>query len=78
MSPANVRVCLEVTVSDPLRLWLKAAVYLRGQYDGDGTVDILGSPADPDIGACLIMLLDRSENLDGAEITDSSSELINA
>ena len=74
-----ITVSLVVEVNDPAALWDKAARYMAdtgwssvcAPSDRDG---VIGTRDRPDLGACLQMLLDRSENLDGAEIEESSTD----
>lgn len=66
-------ITLSVEVNDPRALWDAARALLHKESPG-ATPEMLGFRSDPDVGACLQMLLDRSENLAGAEIEESSSQ----
>lgn len=75
--PANWTVEIDVKVSDQRALWRKARDYLADIYGATEEAaanSLIGTEDDPDVGACLQMLLDRSEFLDGAEIQESRSE----
>lgn len=73
----EIAVTITCRVFDAEALWAKARDHLvdcgnlEPGADGDS---VIGTRDDPDLGACLIMLLDRSENLDGASIEDSTAE----
>lgn len=70
-------ISLYVSVNDPAALWVKAKEYLvgAGSMEPDATTDtIIGSEQEPNVGACLAVLLDRSEHLDGAETEGHSVE----
>jgi hypothetical protein len=68
---------IDVRVSDRAELWRLARDYLidcNSWEEGQERDDVIGSEDDPDVGGCLIMLLDRSEHLgNAAEIENSSS-----
>ena len=60
---------LTVSVFDRPALWRKARDYMLGMgSDMESVKVIIGTEAEPDVGGCLAMLLDRSELLDGAEV----------
>ena len=68
---------LTVEVTDPAALWRKARDYMAGTgSDGQTIRVIIGSARWPNVGACLAMLLDCSENLDGAEVQQHEVEEI--
>lgn len=71
-------VTISVRVMDPRALWEAAATYLRsiGYAADDDLEDALGPRNNPNVGGCLIMVLDRSEHLEGAEIENSSADEI--
>lgn len=64
---------ITVRVFDRAALWRKARDYLISNGERSFR-SIIGSERKPDVKACLIMLLDRSEHLDGAEIGHSTVE----
>lgn len=68
---AYIDVTISCKVWDAQALWEKACAYLKGE---NLEPDTIGTRDNPDVGACLIMLLDRSEHLDGADIEESSTE----
>lgn len=72
-----ITVNITCRVTDPQALWTKARDHLvecnNLEPDSEGD-DVIGTRDDPDVPNCLIMLLDRSENLAGAEIEGSSYE----
>jgi hypothetical protein len=68
---------LDISVHDAHALRRAAETYLLASDQSlapEDTLDLLGFPDEPNIGACLAMLLDRSELLDGAEIEQHSVE----
>lgn len=72
-----VDVTITCTVWDRAALWRKARDYLieANSMDEGATEDsVIGSESAPHVGACLIMLLDRSEHLDGADIEGSETD----
>lgn len=71
---ATFDVRLTVTVSDPAALWRKARDYLRSVGTKGHVGFLIGTENNPKIGGCLAMLLDRSENLDGAEVMQHEVE----
>ena len=74
---AVFNITLTVSVSDPQALWTKAKDHLLSTDPNFGSAyleQIIGTQTEPDAGACLTMLLDRSEHLDGAEIEHTEIE----
>lgn len=75
---------MNIEVSDPQALWDKANEYLRAEIYAGGEVALIteairlsiGSRDKPDIGACLIMLLDHNSNLAGGKIEDTQAEFV--
>lgn len=68
-------ITLTCSVNDPQALWMKARDYMVAA-DLTSHVELIGTERDPDVGACLAMLLDRSEHLDGAEVEQHEIEEI--
>lgn len=72
MSIYNVNI--EVRVDDPESL-RKAAGISYINETGDDPVSLFGPIDDPDVGACLVQLLDPS-TLPGAEIIETSADTL--
>lgn len=68
-----ISLTLDVEVSEPSALWACAARYLATQGEMSPET-LIGSESAPRLGACLAMLLDRSEFLAGAEILQHSHD----
>lgn len=61
------RVVLECTVTDVTALWDAAAVYAANQFamTGEDVAETIGLRDDPDLAACVSMLLDTLTRLSG-------------
>lgn len=66
---------IELSVHDPQALWHAAVAQAMKECAGsDLILALLGTREDPNIGACLIMILDPGEGPAGAEILHSEVE----
>lgn len=72
---AYIDVTITCKVWDAQLLWDRAVAHCEGEgMDYDQIMKTLGTRFNPDVGACLIMLLDRSEHLAGADIEESVTD----
>lgn len=67
-------VTIDVDVHDKRALYREARA--KAKFDGLGSnlADLLGTAKKPDIGACLIMILDPGSSPDGTSIVESRVE----
>lgn len=74
---AYYTITIEVTVTDPAELYDAAAQRYAEENPTDPDCgDLLGTRAEPDINACLVMLADPGASWPGTEIEQSTAEYI--
>lgn len=71
------RFAMDIEVTDIDALYSAAVAYLRERYPDQTPNDIrevIGSPDDPSVAGCLILLLEPDDKPPGVEVTHSEFE----